>query len=398
MHDCRCIQYASDKLKQDCPIVSWITGVGLTRFGRHEGKSTLHLMSEAATLALADAGLGREDVDGLLCGYSTTHPHLMLATLFAEHFGLKPSYAHGLQLGGATGFAMAMLAHQLVDANVVRNVLVVAGENRLTGQSRDDAVQALSQVGEPAYEVPLGATVPAYYALVASRYCLDYGLTEADLAELAVAMRRQASRHPGAHLRKPVTADEVLASKPIAKPLKLLDCCPISDGGAAFVVSREASMGRAVRIKGCAQAHTHQHVSAAPSLTSFGAAASADEAAKKAGVAISDIDYAAIYDSFTITLAILLEEIGIVPRGEAGVRARAGWFDIDGELPLNTHGGLLSYGHCGVAGALAHLAEAQLQMSGRAGSRQARSPALALLHGDGGVLSSHVSLVLERVA
>jgi acetyl-CoA acetyltransferase len=378
--------------------VSWITGVGLTSFGRHEGKSSLDLMSEAASAAIADAGYERRDIDGLICGYSTTHPHLMFATLFAEHFGLTPSYAHGLQLGGATGFAMAMLAHHLVDAGVVRNVLVVAGENRLTGQSRDNAVQVLTQVGHPGYEVPLGATIPAYYALVASRYCLENGVSEADLAELAVVMRRQASRHPGAHLRDPLTVADVLASRPIATPLKLLDCCPISDGGAAFVVSREVPKGPTVRIKGCGQAHTHQHISAAPSLSSFGAATSVRRAASVAGVAIADADYAAIYDSFTITLAILLEEIGLVPRAEAGPRARDGWFDIDGRLPLNTHGGLLSYGHCGVAGAIAHLVEAQLQMSGRAGPRQAGSPSLALLHGDGGILSSHVSLFLERVA
>jgi acetyl-CoA acetyltransferase len=110
---------------------------------------------------------------------------------------------------------------------------------------------------------------------------------------------------------------------------------------------------------------------------------------------IADIDYAAIYDSFTITLTVLLEEIGLAPRGQAGALAADGHFSSDGELPMNTHGGLLSYGHCGVGGAMAHLVEAQLQLSGRAGARQAGAPGAALLHGDGGVLSSHVSLVLE---
>ena len=141
--------------------MSWITGVGLTPFGKHPGRDTLDLMGEAATAALADAQLGRGDIDGLICGYSTTMPHLMLSTVFAEHFGLKPDYAHAIQLGGATGFAMAMLAHHLVEAGVARNILVVSGENRLTGQSRDSAVQTLAQVGHPQYEVPLGATIPA---------------------------------------------------------------------------------------------------------------------------------------------------------------------------------------------------------------------------------------------
>jgi acetyl-CoA acetyltransferase len=372
-----------------------ITGVGLTPYGKHPGKSTLDLMSEAATAALADAELDRRDIDGLVCGYSTTMPHLMLSTVFAEHFGLKPEYAHAIQLGGATGFAMAMLAHHLVESGVAKHILVVAGENRLTGQSRDSAMQTLAQVGHPVYEVPLGATIPAYYGLLASRYMLEYGTTETDLAELAVLMRKHACMHPGAQFREPVTVDAVLGSKPIASPLKLLDCCPVSDGGAAFVVSRARSNDFAVSIRGTGQAHTHQHISAASSLTHFGAAASVEKARAAAGIRLADVNCAAIYDSFTITLTILLEEIGLAPRGGAGRLAGEGRFDHDGSVPLNTHGGLLSYGHCGVGGAMAHLVETHRQLTNRAENRQAKNATLALLHGDGGVLSSHVSLILE---
>ncbi|SEO80875.1 Acetyl-CoA acetyltransferase [Methylobacterium sp. ap11] len=374
--------------------VSLVTGVGLTPFGRHEGRSTLDLMSLAAADALTDAELERGDIDGLITGYSTTHPHLMLSTVFAEHFGLRPTYAHAVQLGGATGFALVMLAHLLVEAGAARRILVVAGENRLTGQSRDAAIQTLAQVGHPIYEVPLGPTIPAYYGLVAARYAHEYG--EQDLATLAVLMRANAARTPGAHLRDPITAAEVRASKPIASPLRLLDCCPVSDGGAAFVIARDEAGRRGPRIRGAAQAHTHQHVSAAPSLTAFGAGDCAARALAAAGVGLPDIGYAAIYDSFTITLAILLEEIGLAPRGGAGRLAAEGHFDPAGAMPLNTHGGLLSYGHCGVGGAMAHLAETVRQMRGEAGPRQIPPPALALLHGDGGVLSSHVSLVLEN--
>src|SRR5215471_15474385 len=169
-----------------CRDMSYITGTGLTSYGKHEGRSSLDLMSMAAQLALDDAGLKRADIDGILCGYSTVSPHIMLATVFAEHFGIQPSYAHAVQVGGATGLAMTMLAHHLVDAGVVRHVLVVSGENRLTGQSRDASIAALAQVGHPDYEVPLGPTIPAYYGLVASRYMHEYGVTEEDLAEFAV--------------------------------------------------------------------------------------------------------------------------------------------------------------------------------------------------------------------
>jgi len=223
----------------------------------------------------------------------------------------------------------------------------------------------------------------------------EHGTSEPDLAELAVLMRRHAIMHPGAQFREAISAQDVLASKPIASPLKLLDCCPVSDGGAAFVVTRDPTSDSRVRIIGTGQAHTHQHVSAAPSLTEFGAKASVERACSAAGIALDNVRYAAIYDSFTITLTILLEEIGLAPRGQAGRRAREGYFNFDGPLPLNTHGGLLSYGHCGCGGAMAHLVETHHQMTGRAGPRQVKDASLALLHGDGGVLSSHVSLVLE---
>src|SRR4051812_10341615 len=317
-------------------------------------------MSRAAQAALDDAGLERADIDGILCGYSTVSPHIMLATVFAEHFGIRPSYAHAVQVGGATGLAMAMLAHHLVECGVVRHVLVVAGENRLTGQSRDASIVALAQVGHPEYEVPLGPTIPAYYGLVASRYMHEYGVTEADLAEFAVLMRKHASTHPGAQFREPITVADVLASKPVASPLKLLDCCPVSDGGAAYVISREATSAARVRIMGCAQAHTHQHATMIPPFDKMGAAIALDRAKAAAGVAIGNVSYAGIYDSFTITLAMLLEELGLAGRGEAAARVRDGYFGRGGAVPLNTHGGLLSYGHCGVGGAMAHVVETQL--------------------------------------
>lgn len=375
--------------------MSWISGVGLTAYGKHSGRSTLDLMSEAASRALDDAQLERGDIDGLICGYSTTMPHLMLSTLFAEHFGFQPRYAHALLLGGATGFAMAMAAHLVIESDAAKNVLVVAGENRLTGKGRDDAIQTLAQVGHVDYEVPFGATIPAYYGLVASRYMYEYGVSELDLAQLAVLMRDRAVSHQGAQFRTPIDAEQVLASRPIASPLKLLDCCPVSDGGAAFIVSRAPTNENRVRIRGAGQAHTHQHVTAAPSMTAFGAGASCAAALETANVKLEEIEYGAIYDSFTITLAILLEEIGLAPRGRAGKLAQDGHFSPDGKLPLNTHGGLLSYGHCGTGGAMAHLVETHLQLTNRAGKRQAGTPRLALLHGDGGVLSSHVSMVLE---
>src|SRR5690625_2626483 len=306
---------------------AWIAGVGDTPFGRLEGRDSLDLMSEAAAGALAEGGFERAEIDGLLTGYSTAMPHLMLATLFAEHFGLQPSYCHGIQVGGATGCALVMLAKLLVESGQCRNVLVVAGENRLSNPGgRDSAIQTLAQVGHAEFEVPFGATIPGYYGLLASAYMAAYGLREADLAAMAVLMRRHAGGHPGAPLRDPITADDVMASRPIATPLKLLDCCPISDGGVAFLVTGDRGRSGGVRLAGAGQAHTHQHISAAPSLTEFGGAAAARRALEQAGAGHGEVQVAGVYDSFTITLTILLEEIGFAARGQAAELAREGHF------------------------------------------------------------------------
>lgn len=375
---------------------AYVAGVGNTAFGKHDGQGAIALMAQATSRALADAQLERSDIDGVLCGYATTLPHLMMSTLFCERFGLRPAYAHSMQLGGATGCAMLMLGADLVRSGRCRKVLVVAGENRASGQSRDLSIQTLAQVGDAQFEVPNGASVPAYYALMASRYLYETGTTEADLADLAVLMRAHAARHPDAHLRAPISREDVLASKPIAAPLKLLDCCPISDGAMALVVCSDDTNGTGIVIRGAGQAHHHQHLTAMRSVFETGAAAAAQRAFDDAKLSLADIDLLAIYDSFTITLAMLLEEIGFAPRGRAAERVRNGDFLRDGRLPLNLHGGLLSFGHCGVAGGMAHAVETVLQLRGVANDRQVPKATHAFVHGDGGVMSSHVSLIFSR--
>lgn len=375
---------------------AYVRGAGGTSFGRHEGRSALDLMDAAAAQAIESAGLARHEIDGVLCGYATTLPHLMLSTLVCERLALRPRYAHGLQLGGASGAAMLMAARELVRSGRCRNVLVLGGENRLSGQSRDSSIQTLAQVGDADFEVPNGASVPAYYALMASEYMQRTGVTSADLAEFAVLMRANAAGHPDAHLRTPVTLQDVLASKPIASPLSLLDCCPISDGAMALVVSADPAAQGAVVMAGAGQAHRHQHLTAMEDVMQCGAGEAAQQAFEEARLGLGDVDYLGIYDSFTITLVMLLEEIGFAPRAGAAQRARAGDFAPSGPLPLNTHGGLLSFGHCGVAGGMAHTVEAWRQMTGQAGDRQLKPPRRAFIHADGGVMSSHVSLILSR--
>jgi len=377
------------------PADAHITGVGLTAFGKDLGMSALELQGTAAFAALDDAGLTARDVDTVIAGYATTIQHIMPANLLAEYIGARPDKAFGMSVGGASGLGMVAEAARLVRREEAGTVLVVGGENRASGQSRDAAIATLAQVGHATHEVALGANIPAYYALLASEYLHRYGASREDLAQLAVQMRAHAGTHPGAQFTKPSTVEDVLAAPAIAEPLGLLDCCPVSDGGAAFVISNRTDGGRGVRIAGTGQANRHQHVSEAD-FTDFGARESSQRALAEAGIGLGEIDVLGIYDSFTVTLAILLEEIGIAAPGTAGSMAGSGAFSASGRYPLNLHGGLLSYGHSGVAGGMAHLVEVVTQIRGEAGARQlAHRPRRGLLHADGGVLSAHISLVVD---
>lgn len=377
---------------------AFVTGAFDTAIGELPGSSCMGLHAQAAMGAVADAGLQLSDIDGVLCAYSFTEPHLMLASVFCEYLGIHPGYCAAIQAGGASACIMVMQAAALVASGQCRHVLVVTGDNRLTGMSRDGAVAALADVGHPQFERPFGISVPASYALVARRYMHEYGATPAQLAAIAVEHRRHAGRHPKAHKREPITVEQVLGSKEIASPLRMLDCCLISDGGAALVISsRSASADTrrpAIEILGAGQGHTHEHIVAAPSLTDFGCKASSATAFARAGVKAADIDVAQIYDSFTITLLVELESIGFFERGEAGLAAERGDLGLGGRLPCNTHGGLLSYGHSGAAGGMFHAVEAVHQLRGDAEARQVEGARLAFVHGDGGILSAHCSLVL----
>ncbi|NWK97415.1 hypothetical protein DM806_17425 [Sphingobium lactosutens] len=378
-----------------------ITGAYDTAVGELPGSSCMGLHSEAALGAIADAGLKRGDIDGVICAYSFTEPHLMLASVFCEHIGIQPNVNFAIQAGGATACIMLMQAAALVESGMCRHVLIVTGDNRLTGMGRDGAVSALAEVGHQQFERPYGISVPASYGLVAQRYMNEFGATPEHLAAIAVQHRTHASRNDKAQRREPITIADVVSSRLIASPLRLLDCCLISDGGAALVISDPRAMDGGMRpridILGTGQGHTHEHITQAPSLTDFGCKQSASRAFERAGVRAQDIQVAQIYDSFTITLLVELESIGFFEKGEAGLAAMRGDLDLGGRLPCNTHGGLLSYAHSGAAGGMFHIVEAVRQLRGDANGRQVSDARLAFVHGDGGILSAHCSAVLGRV-
>ncbi len=377
-----------------------ISGVYDTAIGELPNETCMSIHAKAAQGALDNAGLAKIDIDGALCAYSFTEPHNMLNSVFCEYMGIQPAFSASVSVGGATACVMIMQAAALVESGMCKHVLVVTGDNRVTGMPPGGAIATLAQFGHPQFEQPYGMTIPAAYGLVARRYLHETGATLEHLAAIAVTTRRHAGRHPNAHKKDPITLDDVANSRVIASPLRLLDCCLISDGGAAVIVSGSDGSrdgpNEPVALLGTGQGHTHEHIFAAPSLTEFGCHNSAHQALSRAGLKPADIDVAEIYDSFTITLLIELESMGFFQKGEAGDAIANGALDLGGILPCNTHGGLLSYGAAGAAGGMFHVVEAVRQLRGQAGDRQVTAAETAFVHGDGGVLSAHCSLVLGK--
>ncbi len=376
-----------------------IIGVGESRMGRVPGVGALGLMLEATDKALLSAGLDMTAIDGVITVPVKTETSSVSASIIARSFAIEPRFINTIDLTGASGAAMIDQAAQAITAGHCETVLCVAGQPLLSSMSRDGAVASMANsAAHPEAEVPYGPPVPALYALFAARHMHEFGTTREQLAAVAVQMRRHAALNDNAHFQKPITVADVLAAKPIATPFTLLDCAPVSDGGAAMIV---VSAERARRIKpraaylhGAGYGMGHGYLTDAVDLMHTGARRSGKAAFAAAGMRPSDMDFASLYDCFTITLLLELEELGLCPRGEAGRFVEDGHIGRDGSLPTNTNGGLLSGGHPGYPAGLLPVAEAARQIMGEAGPRQLRRTDRAVAHGNGGIVAMHCTLVL----
>jgi acetyl-CoA acetyltransferase len=377
-----------------------IAGVGESDIGKVPELSGVGLNAQAVKRALDDAGMKLSDIDGLVTGYSMTEPYFMLGSVLAEYLGLKPTFCASMTVGGATPAAALHHAAMAVATGQAKVVLVAAGENRATGQTRDAAVQALTQVGHPYFENVYGPLIPAFYGMVARRYMHEYGTTREQMAQVCVQSRDHAVRHPASPMTKRITIDDVLNSKPIAEPLNMLDCCLISDSAGAFIVTsadRAADLpNNPAWLLGIGECHTHEHVTMAPSLTRYGAVESGQAAYSMAGLGPDDMDFAELYDCFSVVPIIEAEELGLAERGAGGELFTSGAATIEGRMPINTHGGMLSFAQAGASGGLHAIVEACRQLRGDLGERQVKNHDVALVHNEGGILSSHVTMVLAN--
>src|SRR5439155_7654951 len=343
-----------------------IVGVGETKFGKVPGVSTLALHLDAIKRAVEDAGLQNSEVDGLLTNQPMHDPMRCYAVVVAHAAGITPRYTTDLAMGGATPVAMAIHAAMAIQSGLATTVVCVHARNQATkkllpargGEIRD---------GWEDFEEPYGhVSAIANHAFAAARHMHDYGTTSAQLGAIAVAARKHANLNPTATMfGRPLTIDEHQSSRWVVEPLRLLDCCLVSDGGGAFIVT-SAERARDTRKKpiymlGLGMNNPHSNVIEAPTLTTLGGKIASESAYGMAGLGPKDVNFAEIYDCFTITTLITLEDYGFCPKGEGGPWVEGGRIEIGGELPVNTHGGLLSQAH--VEGML-HITEAVKQLRG----------------------------------
>ncbi|GLZ09216.1 thiolase [Actinomadura sp. NBRC 104412] len=369
-----------------------IVGVAESDLGKTPHLTVLSQQALAAKAALDEAGLTKNDVDGLFtAGGWGWAPTMMLA----EYLGIQPSFTDSTNIGGASFEAHVGHAAAAIEAGLIDVALITYGSTQKTG-GLAGRPRTAALTGQ--FDQPYGVLTPVTsYAMAAMRHMHEYGTTSEQLAEVAVAARRWAALNPRAYRRDPLTVADVLASPLVADPLHKLDCCLVTDGGGAVVVAAEDRFPdvatRPVRVLGHGETHTHNSIMSMPDLTVTGATRSGPEALRRAEVELADIDLVEIYDSFTITVLLTLESLGFCEPGESGDFVSGGRIAPGGEFPMNTNGGGLSYTHPGMYGIFL-LIEAVRQLRGECGERQVPGAELALVHGTGGVLSSSATCVL----
>jgi acetyl-CoA C-acetyltransferase len=369
-----------------------------------EDKSVAQLHAEVAFGALQDAGLSKDDIDGYFCAGDAPG---MGPLAMADYLGLdRLSHVDSTDIGGSSYLAHvahAAAAIALGRCNIA--LITLAGRPRSEGQATGTGARAQNaQVPDDPFEIPMGRTVAGSYAMCAMRHMHEFGTTSEDLAWIKVAASHHAQHNPHAMLKKVVTVEEVVNSPLVADPLHRLDCCVISDGGGALIVARPEiarTLKRpVVSVRGTGESIKGQF-GGYPDLTFSGARFSGARAFEEAGVTPADIRYASIYDSFTITVLIQLEDLGFCAKGDGGRFVRDGnLISGVGRLPFNTDGGGLCNNHPANRGGMTKVIEAVRQLRGEAHPAvQVADCGLALAHGTGGLLGHRhgsATLILER--
>src|SRR5688500_12698462 len=368
-----------------------IVGVAESDLGQvADGMSPMDLVAQGVSRALADCGLALKDVDGLFCAMTQQR---MSITSMIEYLGIQPKFIGSSMTGGSSFEFHVAQAAAAIEAGLCNVAVIGYGSTQRSVGRR----QASAREFNP-YETPYNPFFPSSaYALAASRHMYQYGTTREQLAEVAVAARKWAQLNPVAWEKKPLTIEDVLKSRMISHPLSVRDCCLVTDGGGAIVIT-SAERAKSCKkppayILGCGHGITHMNITSMPDLTVTGAVEAGRAAYKMAKLAAKDCDMVQLYDAFTINTILFLEDLGFCKKGEGGAFVSGGNIAPGGKLPVNTNGGGLSCVHPGMYGIFL-LIEAVQQLRGECGARQIKNAKLAACNGNGGYLSSQVTAVL----
>jgi acetyl-CoA acetyltransferase len=353
--------------------------------------------AQAARNALRDAGIDKSEVDAVFtCGIGG-----MASVQLCEYLGIIPRYTDNTMTGGSSFEIHVEHAAAAIDAGLCNVALITHGETGFSGRRRRGPRASYafdSSLPASQFEAPFGVGgAPSAYSMAAMRHMHEYGTTSEQLAEIAVATRKWAQLNPRAMMRDPLTIEDVLSSRWIAYPFHIYDCCLVTDaGGAVVVVGAERAREfkkKPVWVLGMGEASTHQTMLGMPDLTQTPARYSGKAAFEMAGVTHDDIDVVEVYDSFTYTALVTIEELGFCKKGEGGPFLANQRTAPGGDFPMNTNGGGLSYTHPGMYGMFL-LVEAVRQLRGECGPRQVPNAKLACINGTGGMLSATGTLIL----
>ena len=379
-----------------------IAGIGLSDHPKAPERTALGHHAQALQRALDDCGLPKRELDGIVAAGTSSMTGDDAVSL-AEILGVRHRFIDGTMVGGSSFEFHVQHAAAAIRAGLCESVLVTYGSDYLSRMGRSLGTGGFHRGGRVAgpqqYEAPYGNSLVGAYAMVARRHMHEFGTTSEQLAEIAVGVREFAGLNPKAMYREPITIADVLASRVVADPLHKLDCCVISDGGGAVILTT-AERARDLRqppvaVLGAAGGMTHWNIGQMGDYTTSAAAVCAPEAFARAGLRPSDVDTIQFYDSFTITVLVLLEDAGFCKKGEGGAFVAEGNLRRGGRLPLNTDGGGLSSCHPGMRGIFL-LIESVRQLRGQAGAAQVPDCEVALAIGSGGWLSCIGAVVMGR--
>ena len=377
-----------------------VIGVGMTQFGELWNKSIKDIFVEAATKAIKNAGVDHIDsmyVGSMSSGLFVGQEHL--GAMLADYLGQNPIPATRVESACASGGAAFRAAYFEV-ASGASDIVLAGGVEKMTDGA--DVTEALAPAADQEYEVYQGVTFPGLYAMIANTHMHQYGTTREQLAAVAVKNHKNGSNNPNAQFKSPVTLEQVMNSTLVADPLRLLDCSPVSDGGAAVILcSMDIAKKFAknlIKIKGTAQASDTIALHSRKSLTTLNSViTAAQKAYKMAGVTPKDINFAEVHDCFTIAEIVVTEDLGFFEKGKGGSAAEKGLTSLEGKIPINTSGGLKSKGHPVGATGIAQIIEVYEQLTGQAKKRQAKNAHIGLAQNMGGSGASCVINILEAL-